>query len=225
MFKIESYLPMELTRDARASKIRLRRFLVLLLSLAAHLFLVFFINSQVGLIHELMPSEPSQSHAMNIHVVVPENDTITPVTNPNNIDIRTQTIPTKPPESLPSPAELLPDIPRPIIEIMVPPTPYYFRTNTLTVKPQVSSDIPQDLGTLLTADLPGTAIFRLQINEHGEIDQIIVDESSFSEADQRTVVEAFQKMKFEPGKIDDKSVKSEMRIEIVVEKPIPIFYP
>jgi hypothetical protein len=65
------------------------------------------------------------------------------------------------------------------------------------------------------------AVFRLRINELGEIDEVIVDESFFSEKDIRILIEEFKKMKFTAAEIKKIPVKSEMRIQISVEN-LPI---
>ena len=104
-----------------------------------------------------------------------------------------------------------------IFEVAAAEEPYYFKASELEEKPQVLKDVPSDLAHRLAGDLPQTAVLRLLINESGEIDQVIIDESSFSEANQRLIRDAFARMRFSPGKIAHSSVKSELKIEIMLE--------
>lgn len=228
MFKIESFLSAGPLRNFWASKIRSWHLVALLLSLTAHFLLILFIDGQLSLIREMSSSEPAQAsasnHSISIHLVPPDSSAGATEATPNAFVNRTQEI-AKPWEPASPPQALLAPPPLPTFEILLPPAPYYFKSKVLSVKPQVLSDIPMDLGATITSAMPGSAIFRLQINEQGEVDQVIVDETSFSESEQRVVLEAFQKMKFAPGKIDDKAVKSELRIEVVVDETIPEISP
>lgn len=95
--------------------------------------------------------------------------------------------------------------------------PYYFKASELDEKPQVLADISSDLASHLVGELPQSGILRLLINERGEIDKVVIDESGFSEANQHLVQDAFSKMKFHAGKIGGNPVKSELKIEISLE--------
>ena len=104
------------------------------------------------------------------------------------------------------------------VEPALPARPYYFQARQLSEKTHGSLDIPAELASALAGDLPRHAKMRLQINEDGEVDQVIVDTSSFSATEQQLLIEEFQKKRFEAGKIDGQGVKSEISLEIVVEK-------
>ncbi|KIF80984.1 hypothetical protein TSA66_09405 [Noviherbaspirillum autotrophicum] len=104
-----------------------------------------------------------------------------------------------------------------IVEFSSTQEPYYFKASELDEKPQVLADIASDLASRLTGELPQSGVLRLLINERGEIDQVVIDESGFSEANQRLVQDAFSKMKFHAGKIAGNPVKSELKIEISLE--------
>lgn len=107
----------------------------------------------------------------------------------------------------------------PLFEVIVPPEPYYFPTDQLSEKPQVAQDIPPELATALSGSSPRAAILRLLINENGEIDQVIIEESNFSEEEKNRIIEACKKMKFKPGKLDEMPVNTEMRIELTIDTP------
>ncbi|WP_325394274.1 hypothetical protein [Undibacterium sp.] len=105
----------------------------------------------------------------------------------------------------------------PLFELSLPPEPYYFPSYQLTEKPRVELDIPPTLALSLNNSSPRTTVLRLLISETGDIDQVIIEESSFSEEEQRLIIEACKQMKFEPGKLDGLPVKTAMRIEMTVE--------
>ena len=109
----------------------------------------------------------------------------------------------------------------PLFEITLPPQPYYFPTDQLTEKPQVAQDLPPELALALSGSTsstgPRAAILRLLINENGDIDQVIIEESNFSEEEKNRIIEACKKMKFKPGKLEEMSVNAEMRIELTID--------
>ncbi|MES2106993.1 MAG: hypothetical protein V4634_23460 [Pseudomonadota bacterium] len=105
----------------------------------------------------------------------------------------------------------------PLFEITLPPQPYYFPTDQLTEKPQVAQDIPPELALALSGASPRAAILRLLINENGDIDQVIIEESNFSEEEKNRIIEACKKMKFKPGKLEEIPVNTEMLIELTID--------
>ncbi len=108
-----------------------------------------------------------------------------------------------------------------LIEIFAAPQPYYFRADELTDKPRVLIDPSLDLASSLRMEPAHSTIVRLLINETGEVDQAINEKSTFSEDAQRVILDTFSKMKFEPGTRDGIPVKSELRIEIMLEDLAP----
>lgn len=98
------------------------------------------------------------------------------------------------------------------------PEPHYFRTKELTEKPQVLSDVSPDLGLALTGVPEQTAILRLFINEQGDIDRVVIEHSYLPEELVPLVTDGFSKMKFRPGKIDDTPVKSQLKIEVRLDR-------
>lgn len=109
------------------------------------------------------------------------------------------------------------DGPSALFEIPVVRTPYYHPVNELTEKPQVKVDTSLELASSLQDELPHSAIVRLLISETGEIDDVVSETSTFSESAHRRILATFRKMQFEPGKLDGVPVKSELRIEIMLE--------
>lgn len=101
--------------------------------------------------------------------------------------------------------------------LLYPVKPYYFAAKDLTQKPLVFRDVPVDL-ILNVPDVPSQAA-RLQIliSEYGDVDKVIVENSLLPEAAQKTVVDAFSKLKFHPGEMNGIPVKSQLRIEVMLE--------
>lgn len=110
----------------------------------------------------------------------------------------------------------------PIIVISGQSEPHYFQSGELTEKPQIVHD---DSSNVLLA-LPGvpaqSAVLRLLINENGDIDRVEIDETFLPEYAERLVTDAFSKIKFRPGKIDDVPVKSQLRIVVELEDVVPV---
>lgn len=104
-----------------------------------------------------------------------------------------------------------------ILPALLPATPYYYSAKDLTQKPLVTHDVPTDM-RLIVPDVPAqAATLQILINEYGEIDQVKVENSLLPDAAQKTVVDAFAKIRFHPGEINGIPVKSQLRIEIMLE--------
>jgi hypothetical protein len=186
-----------------------------LISVGAH-FLLYLAVIHSASIREPQKAVLLQENLISIRLIPPE---IILSTKSADFDDLKEAI-SKQPSDQALPVEPLQDIASPSVEILAlaPPKPYYFPTRKLTEIPRGSFDIPSELASLLAGDAPRSATLRLQINENGELDQVIVDASSFSMVEQQLLIEMFQKKKFEAGKIGDQFVKSEMSIEILIEK-------
>lgn len=202
------------------------------MTLCAHLFALTFINTKFVMPRNVPSGEPMPATPVTVALI--KQDTITGAsdTKPTAAEPRKRGItqklekePTKPEPmaaDLPPPTDPMVDGPPPIADILTPSTPYYFPTTELTEKPLASSDPTPEIALGMIANTSGLAILRLQINEQGEVDHVIVEESGFADAEQRVLIDAFAKVKFKPGYIAGTSVKSEIRIEVVVEKITPL---
>lgn len=103
------------------------------------------------------------------------------------------------------------------LPVVKPFEPYYFSMNELNEMPQVMLDLSPSLVFSLPNALAQLAVLRLLINEQGRIDQVLIDDSPLSESDQRLIIDTFLKTKFQPGKINDVPVKSQLKIEVRVD--------
>lgn len=109
------------------------------------------------------------------------------------------------------------DEPDQVLPIIGQATPYYFRLSELTLKPRVAQDIPPNMILMVPEAPPQPAILRLLINEHGSIDQVIVENSQLPHAAEQRIIDTFSKLLFTPAEIDNMPVKSQLRIEIMLE--------
>lgn len=100
---------------------------------------------------------------------------------------------------------------------IVLPKPYYFQPNELTEQPVVVLDVSPDLSAVFSSGLSQLAVLDLLINESGDIDDVVIENSSLAEPAQQLIKDAFSKMKFNPGKVAGLAVKSLLKIEVVLE--------
>lgn len=107
------------------------------------------------------------------------------------------------------------------------PEPRYFPANELSEGTSVLQDIPPEK-TIALPDAPlQPARIKLLINEQGDIDKIVFEDSLLSDEARHFVQDSFATVKFKPGKIGDLAVKTQLRVEVTLErtrlKPITIF--
>lgn len=111
---------------------------------------------------------------------------------------------------------------KPLLAIEKPAEPHYFAVRELTEKPRILRDVPPDL-TINMAGIPDQpAILRLLIDENGNIDRVLIEESHFPKQLERIITGMFSKIKFHPGKIGEIPVKSQLKIEVMLESAVPM---
>lgn len=107
------------------------------------------------------------------------------------------------------------------------PEPRYFPANELSEWPSVLQDIPPDKTIALPNAPLQPARIRLLINEQGDIDKVVFEDSLLSDEAKHFVKDSFATVKFKPGKIGDLAVNTQLRVEVMLErtqpKPITIF--
>ncbi|SFB19432.1 hypothetical protein SAMN04515620_12474 [Collimonas sp. OK607] len=200
--------------------IQLRRLTVLLLAIAAHCFLIYAVFISPLLVHESRQSTTLSSNVVNVSFVTlkaAQSETDKLAAPPVDTDSRKEKI-AEPSSNQTSSAQPRLSAKSPVVDAILPPEPYYFKEGELNERTTGPLDIPQEFIVALVGKGTRSAQLRLQINEIGEVDHVIVDASSFSEEEQRLLIAALQKKIFEAGKIDGKAVKSELSFEVVVEK-------
>lgn len=106
---------------------------------------------------------------------------------------------------------------KPLFPIFRPTEPYYFRGKDLTEKPLVLRDIPPDVGHFLLDVMPQSVMAHLLVNEAGDVDQVILEDSELPPHAESLLRGVFLKVKFRPGKIGSMAVKSRVKIEVTIE--------
>jgi hypothetical protein len=115
----------------------------------------------------------------------------------------------------------------PILPVPGKIEPRYFRTSELTEKPRVMHDDLHDDSPAMELELPGvppqSVALRLFINENGETDRVVIEDSHLPSDAARLVIAAFLKLRFHPGIVGDAPVKSQLRIEVMLaDTPLPL---
>ena len=91
---------------------------------------------------------------------------------------------------------------------------HYFGTDELTERPQLFEDTAPNAIISVPDIFPQPVVVHLLINEQGNIDKVVLEESFLSDPARRFVIDSFAKTRFSPGKVGDLAVKS--RLDIVV---------
>lgn len=94
--------------------------------------------------------------------------------------------------------------------------PYYFIAKELTQKPIVIQDVPADMILHVPGVPAQAAVLSMLINEYGDVDRIVVENSLLPDSAQKIVIDAFSKIRFHPGEIRGVSVKSQIKIEVIL---------
>jgi hypothetical protein len=91
---------------------------------------------------------------------------------------------------------------------------HYFESRELTLKPLVAVDIPDNF-TLLAPGAPEqVAVLRLLISEYGDVDSTLIEDTVLPAEAEEILSATFKKVKFHPGEINGRAVKSQLRILI-----------
>jgi hypothetical protein len=94
---------------------------------------------------------------------------------------------------------------------------YYFAPKELSEKPHLLQDIPPDLALSVPDISPRSVILQLLINEEGSIDRVVMSDFALPEQAKQLLTDTFSKIKFQPGKIDGVAVKSQFKIEVMLQ--------
>jgi len=97
------------------------------------------------------------------------------------------------------------------------PAPHYYTTDQLTKRPQpiAAADLDQPETRAIVAS--GKIVLKLWVDDHGEVVDVLVEQSELPEAISGSAVAAFRKLRFVPGELNGRRVGSVMRIEITYD--------
>jgi len=92
--------------------------------------------------------------------------------------------------------------------------PTYYTTDQLTKPPRPISQPKLDVPRSIARRVSGKVILKLWINEAGNVDSVEVESSNLPPAVSGTASAALEKLRFAPGEIDGRRVRTMMRIEL-----------
>jgi len=95
--------------------------------------------------------------------------------------------------------------------------PYYFKSDELTHPPIVLQDVLSSKNPIFASIINKYLILKLLVNEYGDIDRVLIEDSLISEEVEIIVMNEFLKIKFYPGTINDIPVKSQLTIEVTFD--------
>ncbi|MGI4849506.1 MAG: hypothetical protein ACRYGK_15430 [Janthinobacterium lividum] len=93
----------------------------------------------------------------------------------------------------------------------------YFKTSQLSVKPALLQDIPAVLRLTVPGLVSQPVILRLLINEQGGVDQAELVDAALPAPAQQALADAFSALRFAPGQRAGQAVRSQLRIEVLLE--------
>ena len=100
--------------------------------------------------------------------------------------------------------------------------PTYYRTDELTKPPRPTSVPKVDVPRSLARSVSGKVVLKLWISELGNVDSVEVESSNLPETVSGPAALAFKKVRFIPGEIDGRRVRTLMTIEVAYgKKPRP----
>ncbi|HEY8100130.1 MAG TPA: hypothetical protein VIF82_05215 [Burkholderiaceae bacterium] len=188
------------------------------LSITAHLlFVLSVMNANSMLTFGTVPYKQKPKKDFDVYLV--KQDVLTTQPHSSSSDPTKPTALAKVPQfdnTLPPSSAPIPSFPS--LNILEQFRPYYYPSTELQVKPSVVLDTTLNLKLSSNREPNRSAKLRLLINEYGDVDRVIIDETSFLEHSQRLLIKALSRMKFKPGMIGNTPVKSELVIEIKEEK-------
>jgi hypothetical protein len=94
------------------------------------------------------------------------------------------------------------------------PAPTYYTTDQLTKPPRPTTQPKLDVSREVARSVSGRVTLKLWIDELGNVYSVEVESSNLPKTVSGTVAAAFGKLRFVPGEIDGRRVRTLMRIEV-----------
>lgn len=92
--------------------------------------------------------------------------------------------------------------------------PTYYRTDQLTKPPRATSQPQVDVPRTVARSVSGKVVLLLWIDERGNVNSVQVESSNLPETVSGMAAETFRKLRFVPGEIEGRRVRTLMRIEV-----------
>jgi hypothetical protein len=93
---------------------------------------------------------------------------------------------------------------------------YYF-VRELSKKPELLRDIPSDLMVSIPGWPSQSTALRLLISETGNVEQVEIEDAHLPEQASRQLADTFKSLVFNPGEIDGVAVKTQLKIEVLLQ--------
>lgn len=103
------------------------------------------------------------------------------------------------------------------LPILNPDTPTYYPSQLLSEKPRILEDPLYEMAHKLPTEANGKLVLRLRINKTGVIDDAVIEKSDIKADYLPQLQRAAMGMRFTPGRMEDKAVNTEMRIEVEID--------
>lgn len=97
------------------------------------------------------------------------------------------------------------------------PAQRYYLPQELSARPTVREDSPPPQAYPLPDVQPQPVVVHLYINERGEVDDIILENSFLSDAAKQTIRDTFSAMRFHPGLIGAYPVRSAITVQVQLD--------
>lgn len=177
--------------------------LALILAVSGHVFLL------LSLQHFVVPSNksPSKASVMAARLLSVKSNN---VTLSEKLKKQTEQYQLIPGVTLSSATQSLEEIPF----VSTLDTPYYYKSDELSQRPQVIDDLPVDFFLPDTVELPEPLIITLRISNTGGVDQVLIGDGQVDNDAIQMITNAFKSMTFIAARISDTSVPSEIRLEV-----------
>lgn len=186
----------------------------LAVSLSLHAGIIVFVPTG----HGWGASNPAQKPALHASLHLPKNSAKVATTGRPQAPAETHATDT--PRELPSEAEVTPvaePAPPSGFGLPLPEVSRAYEGAELTKRPAALDALPADLDESLPPGSTGRAILVLEIDDKGAVIDITPENSELDPASLTKIAEAFQGMRFLPGRIGKVPVRTRMRIEVSID--------
>lgn len=163
---------------------------------------------------------PVPAKRLAVQLVKPQRTELPSLPQSAGTDERVEVASAYPPNSAPV-AQRSIDVP-PMLPIPGQAEVRYFQLGELTQEPLVAHGLIGDKLLVVPGISPQLASLQVSIDDQGLVEWITLDDSQLSDKEKRLVIDAFLQVKFHPGKIGRIPVRSQLRMEIMLESEVKL---
>jgi TonB family protein len=100
------------------------------------------------------------------------------------------------------------------IDLLPVPAPAYYTVDQLTTLPRAASRPVLDVPKAVARRVSGRVVLRLMIDELGNVESVEVESTNLPKAVYELATKAFANLRFAPGEIDGRRVRTLLKVEI-----------